>query len=187
MTKDTLQKEIEEGIPKLVDIARELSWNKISDNCKFILSEIKDGEENFHVQRVSRKKENDKKVPVTLPEMMLALQNLYDNLYDINLHIYRAKKSLTVVDIRYYPKSSLDPYYRQKVVHNPPMLHCKIAQPPWLTDKKQKFDINWEHKQWLIQWKLFWMGQELKRQKRLTVSATLANEQNHQQQITCQR
>jgi len=166
MTKDTLQKEIEEAVPKLLDMARELSWNKFSDKCKFILSEIKDSEENFHVQRVLRKKENDKKVPVTFSEIMPTLQNLYDNLYDINLHIYRAATHLTIVDTRYYPKSSLDPDYRPKVIHNPPMLHCKIAQPPWLTDKKEKFDINWEHKQRLIQWKLFWMGQ--KRQKRLT-------------------
>lgn len=149
-------------------MARELSWNKISDNCKFILSEIKNSEENFHVQRVSIKKENDKKVPIIFSEIMLPLQNLYDNLYDINLHIYKADRHLTVIDIRYYPKSSLDPDYRQKVIQNPPMLHCKVAQPPWLTDKKEKFDINWENKQWLIRWKLFWMGQELKRQKRLT-------------------
>lgn len=160
MTKDTLQKEIEEAIPKLLDIARELSWNKISDNYKFILSEIKDNKENYHVQRVLIKKENDKKVPVTFSEIIGALQNLYDNLYDINLHIYKADKHLTVVDIRCYPKSSLDPFYRQKAINNPPTLHCKVAQPPWLTDKKGKFDINWEHKQWLIKWKLFWMGKK---------------------------
>ncbi len=168
MTKDTFQKEIQEALPKLLDMASELSLNKISDNCKFILSEIKDSEESLHVQRVSRKKENDKKAPVTFSEIMPPLLNFYDNLHDINLHIYRADRNLTVVDIRYYPKSSLGPDYRQKVVQNPPMLHCKIAQPPWVTDKKEKFDINWEHKQWLIRWKLFWMGQELKRQKRLT-------------------
>jgi len=148
-------------------MARGLSWNKISNNCKFILSEIKASEENFYMQRVLRKKANDKKAPVTFSEIMLTVQNLYDNLYDINLHIYRADRRLTIVDIRYYPKSSLDPNHREKVIHNPPMLHAKVAQPPWLTDKKEKFDINWEHKQWLIQWKLFWMGQKLKRQKRL--------------------
>src|SRR5690349_7251276 len=105
MTKDTLHKEIEEAIPKLLDLGRELSWNKISENCKFILTEIKDSQENFHVHRILRKKENDKKVPVTFSEIMPALQSLYDNLYDINLHIYRADKRLTIVDIRYYPKS----------------------------------------------------------------------------------
>ena len=168
MTSKTLQKEIEEAVPKLLEMARELTWKDISDNCKFILTEIKDSQENFHVQRLLRKKENDKKVPVSFSELMPTLQNLYDNLYDINLHVYRANRHLTVVDIRYYPKSSLDQDYRQKVLHNSPMLHCKVAQPPWLTDKREKFDINWEHKQWLINWKLFWAKRKLKHQKRLT-------------------
>jgi len=168
MTKHTLQKETEEAVAKLLDLTRELTWNKISDNCKFILTEIKDSQENFHVQRVLRKRKNDRKVPMTLVELMPTLRNLYDDFYDINLHIYRATKSMTIIDFRYYSKSSLDPDYRQSVLHNPPMLHCKVAQPPWLTDKKEKFDINWEHKQWLINWKLFWARRKLKDQKRLT-------------------
>lgn len=168
MTSNTLQKEIEEAISKLLNIARELTWNDISDNCKFILTEIKESRENFHVQRRLRKKENDKKMPMAFSELIPTLQNLYDNLYDINLYIYRAHRHLTVVDIRYYPKSSLDQDYRQKVLHHPPMLHCKIAQPLWLTDKKEKFDINWEHKPCLINWKLFWARRKLKQEKRLT-------------------
>ena len=156
MTSNTLRYEIEKAVPKLLDLAKELTWNVCSDNCKFILTEIKDSEENFHMQRVSRKKENEKKVPVAFSELMPTLQNLYDNLYDINLYIYKSDRLLTVVDIRYYPKSSLDEEYRQKVSHNPPMLHCKVAHPPWLTGKNEKFDINWEHKQWLANWKLFW-------------------------------
>ncbi len=162
MTKQTLNKDTEEAVLQLLDLARKLSWNKISDNCKYILTEIKGSQENFHVQRVLRRKENDRKVPMTLEELMPALQNLYDDFYDINLHIYRATNNMTIIDFRYYPKSALDEDYRQHVLHNPPMLHCKVAQPPWLTDKKEKFDINWEHKQWLINWKLFWARRKLK-------------------------
>ena len=167
MTSSTLQNEIEEAVPKLLEVARELTWNKISDNCKFILTEIKNSEDNFQVQRKLRKKENDVKAPVTLQEQMPALQHLYNNFYDINLHVYKATKKLTTIDIRYYPKSSLDPEYRQKVMHNKPMFHCKIASPPWLSDKKVKFDINWEHKEWLTNWKLFWARLKLKKQKRI--------------------
>src|SRR2546425_9561958 len=156
MTPNTFQKEIEEAVPKLLEMARELTWNKISDNCKFVLTEIKDSQENFHVQRQLLTKENDKKIPSSLKELMPTLESLYDNLYDINLHISRATKNLTVIDIRYYPKSSLDQEYRQKVLSNPPMLHCQIAMPPWRSDKKKKFDINWEHREWLINLKLFW-------------------------------
>lgn len=127
MTKETLYTAIEEATAELLDLGRALSWNKIADNCKFILTEIIDGQHNFHVQRVLRKKENDKKVALPFSEIIPPLQNLYDDLYDINLHIYRAGKRLTIIDIRYYLKSSLNSTYRQKVSDTHPMLHCKVA------------------------------------------------------------
>ena len=168
MTANTLQKEIEEAVPILLEMARPLTWNKISDKCRFILNEIKENQENLHKERQLKRKVNDKKIPVALAELMPTLLGLYDDFYDINLHIDRATKTMTVIDFRYYPKSSLDPEFRQIVVHNPPMLHCKVSLPPWLTDKKAKFDINWEHKQWLIDWKKFCARQKPKSQKRLT-------------------
>ena len=167
MTSSTLQNEIEEAVPKLLEVARELTWNKISENCKFILTEIKNSEGNFQVQRQARKNENDLKIPMTLQEQMPALEHLYNNFYDINLHIYRATKDLTTIDIRYYLKSSLDAEYRQTVMYSEPTLHCKMASPPWLSDKKVKFDINWEHKERLTNWKLFWARRKLKKQKRI--------------------
>ncbi len=168
MTLKTLQKEIEQAVPLLMKMVQELTWNNIAYNYKFILTEIKDNQKNFHLERKLLKKENDKKFPLKLQELMPALESLYNNLYDINLYVYRANHNGTIIDIRYYPKSSLDQEYRQKILTNPPMLHCKVATPPWLSDKKQKFDINWEHKQWLINWKMFWARQQFKHQKQLT-------------------
>ena len=76
---------------------------------------------------------------------MTAILNLYDDLFDINLHIYKTTSELTIVEVRYYLKSSIDEEYRQEVLHNPPMLHCKIAFPSWFSaEEKEKFDINWE-------------------------------------------
>ncbi len=147
MTSGTLIHEISKAIPRLLDIASGLTFNQISDNCKFILTQIKNSEENAHVQRMQRKIENDKKVPVELYKIMPELLKIYADLYDINLFIYRSTEDLTIVDIRYYSKSSLDPEYQDKVKDNPPMLHCKVAHPYWLTDKNEKFDINWEHEE----------------------------------------
>jgi len=155
MILTTLQDEIQEAIPKLFSMARELTWNKISDNYKFILTEIKDSDKNFHVQSRLIKKGNDRKIPVTIQDLLPTLRRLYPNIYDINLHIYKATKTLTIIDIRYYPKSSLGTDYRQKVFNDPPMLHLKVAIPPWMTEKKEKFNINWEHNQWAIKWRLF--------------------------------
>ena len=155
MTLTTLQDEIQEAIPKLFSMARELTWNKISDNYKFILTEIKDSDKNFHVQRRLIKKENDRKLPLTIQELLPTLRRLYSNIYDINLHIYKAKKTLTIIDVRCYPKSSLDTDYRKKVFNDPPMLHLKVTIPPWMTEKQEKFNINWEHNEWAIIWRLF--------------------------------
>ena len=145
MSPATLQEEIEKAVPMLLKMAKELTTNKISDNCQFILSEIINIDTTSHEERRQRILENNKKIPVAFSEILPVLQQLYENLYDINLFIYKSSKKLTVIDIRYYPKLSLDEGYRQKVFNNPPMLHCKVAIPPWLFDKNEKFNINWEH------------------------------------------
>jgi hypothetical protein len=164
MTPATLQNEIEEAVLKLLALAKELTWNNISLNCKFILSEIHDTEDNFFRQWQITKKENKNKEPLPIRELMPILQQLYDNLYDINLHIYKATKKETIVDIRYFPKSSLGEDYRKKVKAKPPMLHSKVAVPPWRNDNKEKFDINWQHKTLLWQWKTFRGLRKIKRQ-----------------------
>jgi hypothetical protein len=163
MTSDSLQQEIQEAITELLNMARGMSRNKISNNCKFILTEIKDSNRSFNDQRMLLKKENDKKTPLPFQQVILILQTLYKNLYDINLYIYKSSKDLTVIDIRYYQKSSLDKDYRQKVTDNPPMIHSKVAIPAWLLNKNEKFDINWERKIWLIRWKLFCVRHKLQR------------------------
>ena len=145
MTLESLEKDINEMIPTLFAMAREATWNKISENHKFILSEIKDGK-IIDEQRKIDIKANDKKTPKTLTELMPELRELYTNIYDINLHIYKATKNLIIIDFRYYPRTSLDREYRIKVLNYPTMLHCKIFIPQFVSDKKEKFDINWEHK-----------------------------------------
>lgn len=162
MTLTTLENEIQEAIPRLFDMARNLTRNSISENYKFILTEINISSENFHEQRKMNKKINDKKVPLSLTELMPTLRRLYDNFYEINLHIYRSTKSMTVIDFRYYPKSSLDKDYPEKIMHNHPILHCKVSMPPWLSDKEKKFDINWEYYEGLNRLRLLWFKLKLK-------------------------
>ena len=155
MSLDTLLDRLNAAVPTLLTMAKDLTWNKIPENCKFILTEINNNDQNFHEQRRLTIKENDNKIPETLDKISLTLGEIYDNLYDINLQIYRTKKKMTVINIRYYPKSSLDKDYREKIKDNQPMLHCKVAMPPWLSGKKEKFDINWQHNEGWNKWKLF--------------------------------
>ncbi|BAV08065.1 hypothetical protein FLA_4098 [Filimonas lacunae] len=41
------------------------------------------------------------------------------------------------------------------------MYHCKVAMP-WVDDKKKKFNINWQHYEMLIKWRMFWERLKLK-------------------------
>ncbi len=168
MTLETLENEIKEAIPMLFEMARSVTRNKISNNYKLILTEIKDSSENFHEQRKINKLVNDKKVPMSLTELMPTLKKLYNDFYDINLHIYKAKEDITIIDFCYYPKSSLDEDFRLTVLEKPPMLHCKVTHPPWQSDKKEKFDINWEHYEGLNKLRLVWLKFKLRTRIRLT-------------------
>ncbi len=162
MTSIISQDQIRRAVSELLDLARELTLNSISNNCKFIVTEIKDSQDNVQQRRKLNKKMNDRKIPVTLPEIIPTILVLYDNIYDINLQVYRVTKDITVIDFRYYPKSSLDQEYREQVLYNPPMIHCKVSMPPWLTNKNVKFDINWEHYEGMSQLSLFLMKLKLK-------------------------
>jgi hypothetical protein len=156
MTSNISTIQIEESVRALVTMAKEMTWNHISNNYSYILTEIKDSSENFHEQRKIQKRENGQKVPISIKDMLLIINTLYDNIYDLNFQIHKATKNDTIIEISYYPKSSLEPHFRQKVSDNPPMIHCKVVIPPWLLDKKKKFDINWEHREMLKQMRLLW-------------------------------
>ncbi|NII28785.1 hypothetical protein HB364_27130 [Pseudoflavitalea sp. X16] len=162
ITKETLETRLREATDTLLNMARESSWNAISNHCRYILSAIKFEQfNNVFAERKIRIAENNKKEPVSLADIMPALLDMYSNLYDINLYIHLAKKKLTIIDIRYFPKSLQEEDYRKTIANNPPMLHCKVAIPPYahelnLPKPQQRFDINWEHNPWHHQWKMFW-------------------------------
>lgn len=134
-----LQTKLEELTPILIDMAREVAWNKISSNCLYIHSEIKidDKDPNFR---------NNTMKPRKLEGIMPDLNAFYPDFYDINLCIYKASKPVTIIDVRYYLKSSLDPEYFEKVVNDTPMLHCKVHRPNYAgISSARLFDINWQH------------------------------------------
>ena len=149
---------LEGAVPQLLKLARSLARNRISDNCLFILSEITDEPTDAHQRRRLTKRLNEAKHPVPLADLAPALHQLHSNFHDINLFIYRAATEITIVDVRYYPRSSLSPTYQAQVAHQPPMLHVKVATPPWvaLAQPQLKFDINWERHVTWTWWRTWW-------------------------------
>lgn len=157
MSKENLEKDLKDATSKLLELARESAWNTISDECLYIISETRDDiADDFFTLKKIRKQENEKKTPVPLRQIITELENFYDDLYDVNLFIYRSLPNTTIVEIQYYPKSTLDMEFYEKVRGNSPMLHCKVALPPYRKDNNPKFDINWELGGFRHRWNLFW-------------------------------
>lgn len=121
-------------------MAKNSCWNKISDNVIYIISEIK----NDMPSRTERKKENDRKKPKSLILITVELKEIYDNLYDINLFIYKSEKESTIIEIQYFPKSAHPSNFYETIKHNAPMLHSKLAIPNYRKKDTDKIDVNWE-------------------------------------------
>ncbi len=162
MTKETLKEEIQLLVPRLIEMAKDLCWNKLSENLVYIVSEIPNTTAGFKNEAKIRKKLNDKMIPMSYDQAINQLLPLYDNLYDINLYIYKANKNNTIIDIRYYPKSSLIQEHQQTAENSPPMLHCKVAIPPY--KKNEKFDVNWEHGGLRHKWNKYWGRKRMRKE-----------------------
>ncbi len=144
VTKNNLELNLKEATSSLLEMARNSCWNKISDNTSYIISEIRNDERNFFDKRIERKKVNEKKKPKSLEQITAELKDIYEDLYDINLYVYKSRKESTIIEIQYYPKSSLEPDFYETVKENNPMLHCKVGLPNYRRNDTDKFDINWE-------------------------------------------
>ena len=163
MKKESIHKEINEATQSLLKMARESSFNNISDNCTFIISEIKQSCKNFFEQNKIRKRDNEKKIPKSLTDIIVELETLYENFYDVNLYVYKAGKNSTIIEIQYYPRSSLDIEYPKKSAKQETMLHSKVAVPPYASENNKKFDINWQLGTINHKWKMFWWKQKTKK------------------------
>ena len=157
MKKENIYKDLTDATKSLLNLARDCSYNVISDNCLYIISEIKNSDKNFRERNKIRIKENSLKTPKPLADILPTLDELYPNFYDVNLYVYRACKQVTIIEIQYYPRSSLNFEYRQQTQSQLTMLHCKVSNPPYYSAKKEKFDINWEFEPLNHRWKMFWL------------------------------
>jgi hypothetical protein len=107
MKKETIHKELSDAVQGLLKLARKLSYTKISDNCFFIISEIKPSDKSTFEQTKIRKSIKDKKIPKSFIEIVAEVEAMYSSLYDVNLYIYKAKKNETIIEIQYFPRTSL--------------------------------------------------------------------------------
>ncbi|WP_164976649.1 hypothetical protein [Chryseobacterium sp. CH21] len=155
MTQNDLKDHIKINITSLLQLVKTNCWNTISPDLFFILSDFNEFEGTNSLERSSsRNRINNSKMMLTLDS---AVENLYkelDDLYDVNLYMFRANKTETIVEIQYYRKSNFETDYFAAIKDNQPMFHSKIEIPVYAWDGG-KFDVNWEsggglHHAWKI-------------------------------------
>ncbi|PQA92887.1 hypothetical protein B0A69_11990 [Chryseobacterium shigense] len=160
MTQESLEGNIRNSAVQLIQLAEDRCWNKISHHLTFIVSDFNEFGENFRKKRKLRNKINKYKVPQPLDAVIGVIKKEYQDLYDINLYIFKALQKETIIEIQYYRKSNRELDYHDKIKDYPPMLHAKITQPGYSLEG-EKFDVNWESggglrhywKNFLYKWK----------------------------------
>lgn len=202
MKKENLYCDISEATRSLLNMARQSSFNKISDNCSFILSKCQSTSHNSFDRSKIRKVENEEKIPKALHDVIPDLERKYHDLYDVNLFIYRSKKDSTIIEIEYYPRSFHTIEYQEKSASQETMLHSKVCIPPYayqanekfeIAEPNKKFDINWQLGTLNHRWKMFCWKRKMhnllaKRQgfKQVIVKKVVANDLASLQHISQQ-
>lgn len=156
ITPLTLGADLKVAEHRLLELARELSQKNVSDNCLYITSAIHNDHKNAFEERRYRMAENRSKRPSDLKPVLAELTRQFSDLHDINLFVYRADSDRTIIDVRYFLRSTLPAQLREQLTGQPPTLHVKVMIPPWRRGDHRSFDINWEHHPWSIHWNLFW-------------------------------
>ncbi|MBL1222429.1 hypothetical protein JET18_16370 [Chryseobacterium sp. L7] len=143
MTRENLHNDIQDFAVRLIKMTEDRCWNKISHHLTFIISDFNEFGENIYERGKVRNKINRSKKPQSLEAVIETLKNEYDDLYDVNLYIFKALKNETIIEIQYYRKSNMEADYFEVIKDYPTMLHAKINHPKYRLEG-HKFDINWE-------------------------------------------
>ncbi|WP_298757639.1 hypothetical protein [uncultured Psychroserpens sp.] len=157
VSKEQLNADLKEATLRLLELARQTCWNTISNNVVYIISEIEKAPKDIYINILkNRKKENDIKAKKSLDQVAQDLNKIYDDLYDVVLTVYKSTTTYTIIEIQYFPKSSLEASFLKTVKGELPMLHCNITIPTYRKTDSEKFDINWELLGLRYKWNMFW-------------------------------
>ena len=144
ITETDLESNLKQSEAKLFEIAKELCFNNLSSNVKYIVTEIK-MEIPLYPLNSPKQKVID---TITFEEGVNKIKEIFQEIYDINLYVHQADKSETIIDIRFFKRNNKTSKTKG------PMLHCKIDLPPYHQDNK-KFDINWQFHNLKHKWNMF--------------------------------
>jgi hypothetical protein len=174
--RDTLHLHIKDASQDLLRMARDHSYNRISDNLVYIISKPEqevDQSIGFFDQYKQRKKNNDAKSTLTFDAAIKHLVEKFNDIYEIDLYVYKATHEKTIIEIGLIEKNS---DYRKAATHVP-LLHNKVCIPPYALNPDipvgepqlyKKFDINWQLNTLNHRWEMFcWVFKARRNLRRL--------------------
>lgn len=164
ITPENLHLKIKDATHELLEMAREFSWNRISSNVRYVTKKVNletiERKNNFEINRI-RKMILSSQERLSLESAILQLNAEFDNIYLIELYVFKATRRETIVEIEILEKSELRAKYENIAVDECPTLHGKVPIPLYIGYKnkdKYKFDINWQLETFEYKWKMFWFG-----------------------------
>ena len=162
-TSDNIKSQLEGASQSLIKLARESSYNRISNNLKYIIRIVDQEFESvgsFFDQYKLRKKINETKPILSLDDTANDLKKYFDVIYEINLSVFKSSNTTTIIEIEIREKDET-----VELREGAPFLHCNVGIPPYAKNK-EKFDINWQLGTWDHKWKMFWWQRRTRREIR---------------------
>lgn len=163
ITKANLAEHLKSGTDQLLEMAADHAWNEISSAVCYVIKKVRTGVTEginvFETNRIRKKLLQSMKA-VDLSSAVAELRSIFDDIYLIELYIFRADTSRTIIEIEILEKAEVASDPNSSNSAKGPTLHCKVPIPPYVADKqKGRFDINWqletpEYRRKMLWWKL---------------------------------
>lgn len=138
-----LELEIKEMLDVTEEMVKRACWNKISANRTFIITKdsercIANGwQEKFLTEKACLF--NNKKF--SFRDVIIFLEQNLESIYLIEVFLFKSLKMESIFEIRLKYQCDLEEKFNKDKL---PLRHCKVVKPPYLKDKAQKFDVNWQ-------------------------------------------
>lgn len=141
----TFKYNLQKASNETIRFAKELTWNKFSDNLCFVIKpnvlDDSDHLDNDELINLAQRRKELRKL-LTIDEVINRLCFSERIPIWINISIYQTKKDKTIIELQTSRRFRKEDYMYKETEFPP--FHIAIPLPPSL-DGTEKFDINWKY------------------------------------------
>jgi hypothetical protein len=148
MERAKFRQHLENSLPILFDLTKQHCFNRLAENCKFIIeptgTDFHNGLVDAELQALSALLQKSNQLLDTDQVLDLLWRDNQVPLW-INITVYESKPDLTIIHLLCSRRRRPDEALYHKAVQYPPF-HVLVPIPPGALHKEgsEKFDINWK-------------------------------------------